>query len=296
MEIANFENFSDFTEYYPVLVDMDLSHEAFFELRLDATQVKLATQEVTVKQFDEHARPALPKAQLELHVECDPEFREMEDLENKPNKVAIEGEDDTLIDLTVQWLNMFNEAQKKIIAKRITKEEEEEEYIPLPKDDVITLAMKKEEKEEKERHFPAPEHINQHLKKQEEAEEKHGSSAAAEAPSSSSVQAVPRKSSYNKQQEQKPEPKMLYDVDISECEEDSVLRQLKDCECGVMILDSQIVGRVAATRVSQLSEKSLANLKPKVAVTAIHVDERQEPETETNSEDCHSRSLEKIHL
>lgn len=71
---------------------------------------------------------------------------------------------------------------------------------------------------------------------------------------------------------------------------------IADCECGVMILDSQIVGRVAATRVSQLSEKSLANLKPKVAVTAIHVDERQEPETETNSEDCHSRSLEKIHL
>eukprot|EP00435_Cladocopium_sp_Y103_P055677 s356_g18.t1 len=66
----------------------------------------------------------LPSPELEHRFAGDPEFREMEDLENKRNKFAIEGEDDTLADLAVQWLNMFNDATKKLIAKRIVKEED----------------------------------------------------------------------------------------------------------------------------------------------------------------------------
>ena len=38
-------------------------------------------------------------------------------------------------------------------------------------------------------------------------------------------------------------------------------------ELGIVDLDSKMVGRVAAKRVSQMSKKSLANLKPKLVAS-----------------------------
>eukprot|EP00435_Cladocopium_sp_Y103_P004436 s7686_g1.t1 len=75
---------------------MEISYDKMYELRLAAEAVKLKTKDIHLHHFANDAKPHLPRPELESRgVSCDPEFREMEDLENKPNKFAIEGEDDT---------------------------------------------------------------------------------------------------------------------------------------------------------------------------------------------------------
>lgn len=61
---------------------------------------------------------------------------------------------------------------------------------------------------------------------------------------------------------------------------------IADCELGIVDLDSKMVGRVAAKRVSQMSKKSLANLKPKATVTVI-ADESKKDEVETVEDPKH---------
>eukprot|EP00435_Cladocopium_sp_Y103_P065783 s194_g27.t1 len=151
--------------------------------------------------------------------------REMEDLENKENKFAIEGDDDTLVDLAVQWLNT-----KKLIAKKIINKEDGS--ITLPKEEVCdprAQVQKQEKKEdEKEPTVPAPEHVSTKLdKKDKELEEMHGSSFAKEEPSASASSSkkeearAEKKGSSNKKPPE-PKPRMYYDQDITGCEDDSM--------------------------------------------------------------------------
>eukprot|EP00435_Cladocopium_sp_Y103_P052220 s573_g16.t1 len=271
MELIASEKFHAIMETWTPALGIEISYDKMHELRLTAAQVKLKTKDIHLHHFANDAKPELPRPELEArHTGGDPEFRDMEDLENKPNKFAIEGEDDTLIDLTVQWLNMFNKETMKAIMKKMIKEEDQDtitlkqkESADLGREDdedrehgIIHLrnddgsmispelaalfkefcrrqreAEKKRKEEEKDPVLPPPEHINQYLEsKEKEAENKHGSSSKKEEPaapaSSSQKEASGEKGS---QQSKEPAPKLFYGSDIPGCEEDSVLRTLREC-------------------------------------------------------------------
>eukprot|EP00435_Cladocopium_sp_Y103_P062556 s194_g24.t1 len=234
MEFSNFEKFADFMNAYPQVTGMRLSYDEFYELRLAKSEFQLSQKfslkttktfmfTISKMTFGQHYQSQ------SLNIDLLVIQREMEDLENKKNKFAIEGDDDTLVDLAVQWLNMFNDTTKKLIAKKIIKEEDES--ITLPKKEVCdpkAPVQQQEKKEEwKEPTVPAPEHVSMNLdKKEKEAEEKYGSSVVKEEPSASASSSkkeearADKKSSFNKKLEE-PKPRMYYDQDFTGCEDDS---------------------------------------------------------------------------
>eukprot|EP00435_Cladocopium_sp_Y103_P007060 s520_g2.t1 len=273
MEVIASEQFHTIMETWQPAMGMEISYDNMYELRLAATKVKLDTQDIHLHHFEEDAKPELPRPELEARYAGDPEFREREDLVNKPNNFAIEGEDDTLVDLTVQWLSMFNQATMKVIMNKMIKEEHQD-TITLNKEEVVDLGSREDDEditdgiihlrnddgsmispelaalfkefvrkskeaetkrleEEKDPVLPPPEHINQHLAtKEKEAENKPGSSLKKEEPSaparSSQKEASSAKGKGSKKP-QEPKPKLFYVSDISGCEEDSVLRTLRNC-------------------------------------------------------------------
>eukprot|EP00435_Cladocopium_sp_Y103_P009288 s1070_g2.t1 len=272
MEVIASEQFHTIMETWQPAMGMEISNDKMHELRLAATKVKLDTQDIHLHHFEEDAKPELPRPELEARYAGDPELKEMEDLENKSNKFAIEGEDDTLIDLAVQWLSMFNQATMKIIMKKMIKEEDQD-TITLKREEVADLgsrkddeddegiihlenddgrmispetaalvkefvrrskeAEKKKEEEEKDPVLPPSEHVNQHLeRKEKEAEDKHGSSLQKEEPAAPASSSQREEASAKKKGPEKPsepKPKLFYGADISGCQENSILRTLKDC-------------------------------------------------------------------
>eukprot|EP00435_Cladocopium_sp_Y103_P013875 s800_g3.t1 len=256
MEVMVGEQFETVMGVYLPAMQFNIDHDTIHALRLKATTVKLQTQHVKVRHFEDNAKPELPSPMKEETFSGDPEFREIEDLENKVNKFEIEGEDDSLIDLTVRWLKMFNKSTRKVILDKSIKEEkqdaapsqEEEGIIYLQNDDGEMIspemaeafknfqAIDKAVREEQARAeeitrdpiVPPPEHINQHLQdKEDEADARHGRSFEEEAPDCARSS---EEEEADEQASEKPkERKIYYDVDITECEEDSILRQLSHC-------------------------------------------------------------------
>eukprot|EP00435_Cladocopium_sp_Y103_P034633 s133_g9.t1 len=147
MELIASERFHAIMTIWTPALGIDISYDKMHELRLEAEAVKLKTKDIHLHHFANDAKPELPRPELESGYAGDPEFREMEDLENKPNKFAIEGEDDTLIDLTVQWLNMFNKETMKTIMKKMIKEEDKD-TITLKREESADLGLEDDEDRE----------------------------------------------------------------------------------------------------------------------------------------------------
>eukprot|EP00435_Cladocopium_sp_Y103_P030044 s1720_g7.t1 len=147
MEVIASEQFHTSMETWQPAMCMEVSYDKMHELRLAATKVKVDTQDIHLHHFEEDAKPELPRPELEARYAGDPEMREMGDLENKPDRFAIEGEDDTLVHLIVQWLSMFNQATMKIIRKKMTKEEDQD-TITLKREEVADLGSRKNDEDD----------------------------------------------------------------------------------------------------------------------------------------------------
>ena len=136
------ESHHDFMIAFPNVTGTDLDHDEFHAMKLVCKRIMDENQHIHISTFEEEDNPKSPK---------DPKNKkEIEHMTPENKQLILEIDNSSLIDCTVQWLNMLDKDLQQEIVDRVSnvvkaKEEAEEEHVrdhEITKEPVVPPATK----------------------------------------------------------------------------------------------------------------------------------------------------------
>ena len=243
MEALASESFGDFMNIQRHQLQIEISHEDYHEFHLNLRKVFDDNQHITTRNFEDVEEPDLvdddpdtPLPRTDDPPPSDPRFKHsVEHLSRENKHIILETDEESLVEMTIKWLNMYNDTMKKKIMKRVVGEETKEEEMEEVEEEA-------EEDDTKEPFVPAPtkEDIECQADEPSMDDDQAGSSYTKEEPVPSEDSCVKETSEEKKDDIQHddtaPEPteakRTYYGQDITGNEDDSIFRKLKDCFTG----------------------------------------------------------------
>ena len=221
-EVIATESHQSFMTSYPQFTQTDVDPDTFLSIQLSCRRIQAENEHITIMAFLEEDNPEIPE---------DPESKkEIERMTPENKHLILETDNSSLIDCTVQWMNMLNEDLQKRIVERVSfvkKEVEEEQDVE-----------EKEEETKKEPEVPPITKVSISTQTDLPGEvSQSGCSHQREAPASDAGfcqrEGAKEEKSINDDDTappvKKPATLLWYGQDITGNEEDSILRELSHC-------------------------------------------------------------------